>query len=301
MLTRSTIGVSIMGVLGALLAFTLPAFADGSAQCTQEVDPNTGQITWKCEDSGSEPGGEQGGDTEGASSTCSSKGVEIPCTGPEGSRWNGHCYVGDVVPGQQPGPSGESNPAEGRWHVCFVPPGMTGPGQVWVGAGALLVDPVTLANRAIAEMDLDPITIGIVPESGPNHVGLVGMPVWMWAESPTASTYGPITRSAGQGPVSVTATARVTSIVWDMGDGTKITCSGPGTKYQDRFGKRESPDCGHRYKQMSFRAPGGAYAVTATSYWVVEWTGGGQSGAIEMNLVSELIPIRIGEAQALAQ
>src|SRR3546814_4938710 len=48
-------------------------------------------------------------------------------------------------------------------------------------------------SRAIASMNLDPIEIGIVPESGANRAGLVGLPVWMWVDQPTDVTFGPIT------------------------------------------------------------------------------------------------------------
>jgi hypothetical protein len=172
---------------------------------------------------------------------------------------------------------------------------------VWIQNGTVTIDPVVLANRAIAAMNLDPITIGIVPESAPNRVGLVGLPVWMWVNNQTENTWGPITRSASEGPVSVTATASVSSVIWDMGDGTTVTCTGPGTPYADHYGKQESPTCGHRYDKMSTGHPDGAYQVTATSHWVVEWAGGGQSGTIELDLTTEPLPIRVGEAQVLTQ
>jgi hypothetical protein len=150
-------------------------------------------------------------------------------------------------------------------------------------------------------MDLDPITIGIVPESGPDRVGLVGLPVWMWVENQTANTWGPISDSASEGTVSVTATATVAEVAWDMGDGSRVTCTGPGTPYTDHYGKQESPTCGHRYAKMSTDQPDDAYQVTATSHWVVQWTGGGQSGTMEFDLTTEPLPVRVGEAQVLTQ
>src|SRR3546814_9138848 len=94
-------------------------------------------------------------------------------------------------------------------------------------------------SRAIASMNLDPIEIGIVPESGANRAGLVGLPVWMWVDQPTDVTFGPITASAAEGTVSVSATANVSSIVWNMGDGTKVNCTGKGTPYaEDRKSTR---------------------------------------------------------------
>src|SRR3546814_8805442 len=92
-----------------------------------------------------------------------------------------------------------------------------------------------LAQRAIASMNLDPIEIGIVPESGANRAGLVGLPVWMWVDQPTDVTFGPITASAAEGTVSVSATANVSSIVWNMGDGTKVNCTGKGDRKSTRL------------------------------------------------------------------
>lgn len=291
-----------LGVLMTLFPVAAqPASAADGGGCDWVADPATGQLKWVCDGGGTTPGG-GGGGSGGGSSTCRYQGSEIPCSGPEGSVWNGRCYVGAPLPDQpESGPNGEAIPTEGRWHTCYLAPGVEGPAQAWVPVGTQVVDPVTVANRAIASMDLDPIRIGIVPESAPDRVGLVGFPVWMWAEEPTERTYGPISRSASQGPVSVTATAKVARIVWDMGDGTKKTCAGPGTRYEDRYGKRDSPTCGYWYSKMSFRKPGGVYGVTATSHWVVEWSGGGQSGTIELDLTTDPLPIRIGEAQVLTQ
>ncbi len=155
-------------------------------------------------------------------------------------------------------------------------------------------DPEELARAAVESMNLRAIEIGIVPEQGPGRVGLVGLPTWMWVQDLGGSTWGPITRTATSGPWSVTATAEVDRIEWDMGDGTTVVCTTPGTPYEDRFGDMDSPDCGHRYTEQ------GHYPVSATSYWVITWAGLGQSGTIEMELVRDG-QIVMGEAQVLSQ
>lgn len=142
-------------------------------------------------------------------------------------------------------------------------------------------------------MGLRAVTIGIVPESRPGSVGLVGMPNWMWVANPTSNSWGPITRSASAGGFTVTATARVSRVVWDMGDGQVVSCRA-GTPYEDSFGKRDSPDCGHTYTRQ------GEYTVRATSHWVVEWSGIGQSGTIPVDL-TRTAPLTIGEVQVLRQ
>lgn len=291
----------VMGVAG----FS-PASAAAGEVCDWVADPETGQLVWVCEDDGTDPGEDgtpgDGGETPG-SSICRHQGKEIACTGPEGSVWNGSCYVGAPLAVQPAaGPNGEKIPSEGQVHVCYLPPGQEGPGQVWVVAGTPVVDPVQVAHKAIASMDLDPIGIGIVPESGPNRMGLVGLPVWMWVDNPhTANAWGPITESATDGPVTVTATATVAEVVWNMGDGSEpITC-GAGTPYADSYGKQDSPTCGYRYQLMSDDQSKGVYRVTAGSRWVIEWSGGGMDGTIELTTTTNPMPIRIGEAQVLTQ
>lgn len=155
-------------------------------------------------------------------------------------------------------------------------------------------DPEELAAAAVESMSLRAIEIGIVPEQGADRVGLLGLPTWMWVEDVDGSTWGPITRTATSGPWSVTATAQVDRIEWDMGDGTVVTCTTPGTEYRDVYQDADSPDCGHRYTEA------GRYAVSATSFWVITWSGLGEAGTIEMDFTRDG-QIVMGEVQVLNQ
>jgi len=157
------------------------------------------------------------------------------------------------------------------------------------------VDPEELAREAFASLQIDPIGIGIVPDDEPGRVGLVGMPTWMWAEAPARHQMGPLSASASDQGLTVTLDARVDRVVWDMGDGTTVTCDGPGTPYQDSYGKKESPDCGYMYTRQ------GEYQVTATTYWVADWTGGGQSGQLTDEFTTPATTITVGELQVLTQ
>ncbi len=143
-------------------------------------------------------------------------------------------------------------------------------------------------------MNLRAVNIGIVPESRPGSIGVIGMPTWMWAQNPNANTWGPLTRTASAGGWTVTATAQAQRVVWSMGDGSTVTCRGPGTPYADSYGKKSSPTCGHTYTRE------GKYTVRATSYWVVTWSGLGQSGTIPLNF-TDTTNITMGEAQVLTQ
>ncbi|MFI1445233.1 ATP/GTP-binding protein [Streptomyces fructofermentans] len=146
---------------------------------------------------------------------------------------------------------------------------------------AAAVDPVDLAQRAVDKMKLAGPDI-----ASPRGAGkyLVGMPMWMWVNR-SATTYGPNTASASAGGVTVTATAKVAKIVWAMGDGTNVTCHGPGTRYTAAAGKSTSPTCGHTYMRTSADQPESRYQVTATSTWAIDWQvttggGGGQTGQL---------------------
>ncbi|MGA4844790.1 ATP/GTP-binding protein [Streptomyces sp. G5(2025)] len=150
------------------------------------------------------------------------------------------------------------------------------------------IDPGVLAQQAVDKMKLVGPDIAS-PRRGGKYV--VGVPMWLWVHK-SPSTYGPNTATATAGGVTVTATAKVKKIVWRMGDGGTETCAGPGTPYKASYGMQDSPSCGHRYTKTSAKAPGGKFALTATSTWAIDWqvTGdGGESG--------ELTEIRESQAQ----
>jgi len=161
--------------------------------------------------------------------------------------------------------------------------------------------PREVAELAVDQMDLHAINIGITPEPGDGNVGIVGMPVWLWAAYPDSHAVGPISASASAGGITVTATARLHMLTWDMGDGTTVTCSGAGTPYQASYGNTKSPDCGHVYEKSSSTSSGGTFKVTATSDWVITWEGAGQSGTIRLNGLASSVEISVGEAQVLVQ
>ncbi|MFJ5804079.1 ATP/GTP-binding protein [Streptomyces decoyicus] len=152
-----------------------------------------------------------------------------------------------------------------------------------------------MAQEAVDKMKLTGPDIGIVPK--PGGKGLVGLPVWMWTDK-TAEAYGPNKASATAGAVTVTATAKVSQIVWDMGDGHKVTCTTAGTPYKSSYGKKSSPDCGYRYSHSSKDQEGQKYPVTATSTWTIDWNGGGQTGQLTETRQSQT-QVSIGQLKVL--
>ncbi|MFJ8804032.1 ATP/GTP-binding protein [Streptomyces sp. NPDC102487] len=183
--------------------------------------------------------------------------------------------------------------------TCLNGPGGTPVNDTFVAdtpAGAAPVDPAVVAREAVAKMKLAGPEIAS-PRAAGSYI--VGVPMWMWVnKGPT--TYGPNATSATAGGVTVTATAKVTKIVWRMGDGATVTCNGPGTTYTPAYGKQESPTCGHTYSRTSAAQKGGKYAIAATSTWAIDWqvNGGGVNGQFTETRQSQT-QVGIGELQVV--
>jgi len=153
--------------------------------------------------------------------------------------------------------------------------------------------PAELARRAVAQMNLAAGDIGITPNNA--EPAIYGFPTWLWVDNPAENTTGPITTSASDGDLTVTATATLDRIEYAMGDGGSVTCAGddaPGTPYDPSYDPPGttgadaaiSPTCGYMYTNTSAGQPSDAFTITATSYWTVEWSGGGQTGTIPIDL-----------------
>lgn len=304
---------------GLLLLGPGPAYADTVCQV---VDPLTGQCRLSVEvpGGGATGGNQQVGDDgprdTGSGQSCyfdpAKQGVPgkagaVPCSSPYGSWSNAYnCYI---QASKNPPPAGDPawkghKPGDGAVYECFQPQTNLLV-QIWAAnpppGAAAGPSPREVAQMAVRKMNLSAIDIGITPEPGAGSIGLVGMPVWLWAKGPNSHTYGPTTASASAGGITVTATARVHEITWEMGDGTSETCRTAGTPYAASYGKKASPDCGHVYQLSSSREPGGKYTVTATSAWVITWRGAGQTGTIRLGGLSRSVQIAVGEAQVLVR
>ena len=301
--------VVALAVVGVLLGGAIPArAADPPISCPAgtEPSPRTGEcIIIVVTEPGGGGGGGGGGDADPvALPTCTwtltSPTKEVPCSTSDG--WwvkSQQCYAKALQPQPPFTDPAWGGRATGQVYSCTRPVGIGAVSAltfwIWLAAppNGAPPDPRVLARQTIARMNLRAINIGIVPEPRPGSVGIIGMPTWMWAQNLDATTWGPQTQSASAGGFTVTATAKAQRTVWATGDGATVTCTGPGTPYADSFGKQSSPTCGHTYTRQ------GTYTVRATTYWVVNWAGIGQSGTIPLDF-TDTTTITMGEAQVLS-
>lgn len=172
-----------------------------------------------------------------------------------------------------------------------LPPSAGGGGEL------IVVDPRALAERAAAALRLPAPLIRTSPAG--DHV--TQLPSWLWI---SAEQWQPRQVSASAGPVTSTVTATPSSVTWDMGNGDRVDCDGPGRPYQARFaGTPEATDCRYTYRHSSANQPGAAYELTATITWDLSWSatgaaGGGDLGTVPMSATQ---PVRVSEVQALVQ
>ena len=306
MLSRRAIAGSVLASLVALGTTGTTAHAGGKVVCNEK-----GLCRVVADDTDTAPG-RGGGDEQtsnGGTSTpkCYDDRVgnnPVPCYLKGYGYWvNGrNCYFQKAAP--QP-PAGDPrweghDPADGAVYSAYCPdnPNMISQWFAQPPDGGAAIDPEVLAREAVRKMRLLGPDIAS-PRAGGTYT--VGVPVWMWVNQ-GATTYGPQSASASAGGVAVTATAKVSQIVWQMGDGVTVACHGPGTVYQASAGMSESPTCGYVYAKTSAAASGGKYRLTATSTWTINWAvtagGGGQTGQLTQTQQSQ-IQVAIGEVQVV--
>lgn len=243
-----------------------------------------------------------GGDPSSQTPCVAATGEQVPCLDGFFGWFNvaDSCYWKPTNP-QPPGdlPIWEGHYPDGQiWDVvCIVHDPGSHAGRAWraspppgYGGGP---SPAQLAQEAVAQMQLAGPAIHLsIPA---DRFGVVGVPVWLWTQvGPT--TWGPNSATASVPGLSVTATAQAQQIVWDTGDGETVTCVNPGTPYA--AGEVTSPTCQHIYATSSAAMPGEAFPLTATTTWLVTWSGGGSSGSLTVRRSSSA-SVRIGEVQVL--
>lgn len=291
-----TVALSAVAVPAPARADPTPAPTGGGGNCDNNPDPSC--TTW-----GGGGGNGGGGGGNGGDSGCTWNGQSMPCQDPDFGAYVGNgCYWKALVPPPNVPPPSSHDPSKtGTWGVrsCYSAPsgGAVSQMLVWMDDPPGGPTPAQLAQQALAKVHLLGAQIGVAPS--PNGSGLVGLPVWLWT-AVTPGTWGPQTATATGGGITVTITAKASRIVWDMGDGHSVTCGNPGTAYAASYGSAASPTCGYRYASPSSSAahPHGRYTISATTYWTVNWSGGGQSGVLTPTSRAQT-SIEIGEVQVV--
>lgn len=192
---------------------------------------------------------------------------------------------------------GVGGPQPGQWvfPVCAGPGAIDPMPPVWVTGAqpvALVaqVNPAVLSEQAVKQLGLVSPTIRMAPPTG--DAQLVGVATWLWIDRGAWRT---LSASATAGPVTTTATASPTKVVWSMGDGDSVTCDGPGTPY-DPSDPNATTDCSYTWPTP------GNYHVTATVYWSVTWTAAGAPGGGNLGVQAgpaAVVAVRVVESQAI--
>lgn len=164
------------------------------------------------------------------------------------------------------------------------------------GARAKPPAPVVLAELAVRYLKLPSPVIRSSPS--PADLQLTRLPVWLWISS---TAWASRSKTASVPGESATATATPVVATWQTGDGTAVTCRGPGIPYTSSYAPSSaSPDCGHSYTRSSAGQPGSAYHVTVTITWRVTWTAtGGAGGTLAALYTTAGAEFRVAESQAL--
>jgi hypothetical protein len=226
-------------------------------------------------------------------------GNPAPCTDPN-LGWMGAdgCYYKQTSGNTQAmTPFGPATPGPGAWYMQTCVGSTTGLGLgqlVWV-PGPAPVPPVVVAQQAAAQLGLASPRIATSPPVGSQQ--LVRLPTWLWVDP---AGWQPQHATASVPGVSVTANAAPTTVTWTLGDGTSLTCRGPGTVYHTGTDPTAaSPDCGHTYTHTSTGQPGGAFTVTATVTWAITWAGGGQTGTLPALQTQATTTLQVVESRAV--
>jgi hypothetical protein len=165
-------------------------------------------------------------------------------------------------------------------------------------AVAPVIDVMTIVRQVYAEV---PLALPVPHTSPPVDADqLVGFPIWMWVDDTVWRSFDASASVAG---VTVTVVATPKSLRWDMGDGTVVSCSGPGTVWGAGSDGGAGPgrsECSHVYRYVSAHQPDGRYHASVTVTWSVAWSAStGESGALPDASRSAAFELNVVERQAV--
>lgn len=293
-LLRAATTVLITGAVLVVAPTLAKADPYGDTHCALPGAPGCDVIAGNTRNQGGVTGGNGGG--RGGDGECRNpSGEEIPCERDGAHAGADGCYYAPADPSASTIDALGGQPSgEGGWYrrTCYGPDSGLG-GIVWMPGGPPVVSPEVLARHARARLNLPAVVIRLNPPGDQ----LVNLPVWLTLDR---ASWRPLSATASVPGVSVTATARPVKAAWSMGDGTTVTCTGPGTAWISGMDPaKASPDCGHVYRRPSAGASGWAYTVAVTVTWEVTWAGAGQSGTVPGLTTTGQVQARVQESQAV--
>jgi hypothetical protein len=306
---RRAIAVTIGSGTICVSAFAVgggPAFADPGlalAECDQSEPGCTataGSVTTVRGSGGKKSESGQGSRRQ-STRTCTSAGLEMPCSIPElGTIRADGCYYARASGPPDPAfQTAVRSPGPGAWfdRTC-VGGAEIGATTVWLPGGTAAAIPAPPPPIVIARQAVDRLVLPR-PQIGVNPVGeqLVSLPTWLWLDR---DQWQPRSATASVPGISVTVTATPARVEWSMGDGMTVTCEGSGTPFPVSGDPRAaSPDCGHTYTRSSAGLSNEAFPVTARVFWRIAWSGGGEAGSLPDLQTTSSTALRVAESQAL--
>jgi hypothetical protein len=144
------------------------------------------------------------------------------------------------------------------------------------------IDIQTIVQQVYAEV---PLALPVPHTSPPADADqLAGFPVWMWVDADVWRSFEAEASVAG---VTVSVEAQPAGLEWDMGDGTVVSCTGPGSS-------EDSGDCSHIYQHV------GDYEAEVRITWSISWQAStGESGTLPAASRAAPFELTVVERQAV--
>jgi hypothetical protein len=218
--------------------------------------------------------GNNNGGSAGGPATCSWKGKEVDCY-IEGAGYfnnNDGCYYRVA----SPQPAGVPEGLTRYYKSCLDNPGAQSEEDLADPPELVVPDPAEIAANILATIAFPRPEIQLAPAKG----GVLGLPVWMRIANDAG--WSPVTRSATEAGLTVTVTATPDRAVWNMGDGTTVTCTSRGDAWTGERGKEPSTTCG--YPMAGGNATGyqaaGSYTISVSTFWDIAWSTAAEDGVL---------------------
>ena len=177
----------------------------------------------------------------------------------------------------------------------YRPPTAARPAAAARPVAAPVVDIMTIVRQVYAEV---PLALPVPHTSPPVDADqLVGFPMWMWVDDAVWRSFDARASVAG---ITVTVVAQPQSLRWSMGDGTVVSCVGPGTAWVEGSDGDQRSDCSHIYQYVSAHQSDGRYHASVTVTWSVAWTAStGEGGTLPDASRSAGFDLNVVERQAV--